>query len=82
MKDRTVDSLILDAKDAMLKAHYEKFKELANIGATAAATEQLKVTLHACGDLLKYSAQLLEEIAEEKRQMEVFNGNEKPNESV
>lgn len=55
-----VDSLMLDAKKAILEEQHRQFQDLQQAGMWPEAMEQLQTTLACAADLLKDSVTLLE----------------------
>lgn len=54
-----VDSLILDAKKAILEEQHRRFEALRRDGQWEDALRQLQVTLHCAADLLTHSTEML-----------------------
>ncbi|MEC4674149.1 MAG: hypothetical protein VST68_08160 [Nitrospirota bacterium] len=62
-----VDSLMLDAKKAILEEQHRQFQDLQHAGMWPEAMEQLQVTLGCAADLLKDSVALLERAVARKK---------------
>ena len=62
-----VDSLMLDAKKAILEEQHRQFQDLQHAGMWPEAMEQLQVTLACAADLLKDSVTLLERAIARKK---------------
>ena len=62
-----VDSLMLDAKKAILEEQHRQFQDLQQAGMWPEAMEQLQVTLACAADLLKDSVGLLERAVARKQ---------------
>ena len=62
-----VDSLMLDAKKAILEEQHRQFQDLQQAGMWPEAMEQLQVTLVCAADLLKDSVALLERAVARKK---------------
>ena len=62
-----VDSLMLDAKKAILEEQHRQFQDLQQAGMWPEAMEQLQVTLGCAADLLKDSVTLLERAVARKK---------------
>ena len=62
-----VDSLMLDAKKAILEEQHRHFQDLQQAGMWPEAMEQLQVTLGCAADLLKDSVALLERAVARKK---------------
>jgi len=62
-----VDSLMLDAKKAILEEQHRQFQDLQQAGMWPEAMEQLQVTLACAADLLKDSVTLLERAVARKQ---------------
>ena len=56
-----VDSLLLDAKQAILEEQHRRFESYRHEGRWPEALQQLQATLHCAADLLHESLQLLED---------------------
>lgn len=61
------DSLMLDAKKAILEEQHRRFQDLQAAGMWPEAMQQLQVTLGCAADLLKDSVNLLERAVEKKK---------------
>ena len=61
------ESLILDAKKAILEEQHHRFQDLQAAGMWPEAMQQLQVTLACAADLLKDSVSLLERAVEKKK---------------
>jgi len=57
----TVDSLMLDAKQAILEEHHRRFQSLYQDGRWEEALQQIHVTLSCAADLLSESLRILDE---------------------
>ena len=55
-----VDSLMLDAKQAIMDAHHRRFQTLHQEGRWEEALQEIQVTLSCAADLLNESLQVLE----------------------
>jgi hypothetical protein len=64
----SVDSLILDAKQAILDEHHRRFKILHQEGRWEEALQQIYVTLSCAADLLNESLRVLDEVLETHNQ--------------
>lgn len=62
------DSLILDAKQAILEEQHRRFQALQKEGKWAEAMQQFQTTMHCASDLLTDSLTLLERVLETHRQ--------------
>lgn len=62
------DSLILDAKQAILEEQHRRFQALQQEGKWDEAMQQFQTTMHCASDLLNDSLQLLERVLETQRQ--------------
>ena len=62
------ESLMLDAKKAILEEQHRRFQDLQAAGMWPEAMQQLQVTLGCAADLLKDSVNLLERAVERKKQ--------------
>ena len=69
-----VDSLMLEAKKAILEEQHRQFQDLQQAGMWPEAMEQLQVTLACAADLLKDSVTLLERAVARKQ----FKAQPKP----
>jgi hypothetical protein len=56
-----VDSLMLDAKQAILEEHHRRFQSLYQEGRWEEALQQIHVTLSCASDLLNESLRILDE---------------------
>ena len=56
-----VDSLLLDAKQAILEEHHRRFESFRQEGRWPEAVQQLQTTLWCAADLLHESLQLLDD---------------------
>ena len=56
-----VDSLMLDAKQAILEEHHRRFQSLYQEGRREEALQQIHVTLSCAADLLNESLRILDE---------------------
>jgi hypothetical protein len=61
------DSLMLEAKKAILEEQHRRFQELQAAGMWQEAMQQLQVTLACAADLLKDSVSLLEKAVDQKK---------------
>ncbi len=61
------ESLILDAKKAILEDQHRRFQDLQAAGMWPEAMQQLQVTLACAADLLKDSVNLLERAVEKRK---------------
>ena len=59
-----IDSLMLDAKQAIMDEHHRRFQTLHQEGRWEEALQQIHVTLSCAADLLNESLQVLEETIE------------------
>ena len=59
-----VDSLMLDAKQAIMDAHHRRFQTLHQEGRWEEALQQIHVTLSCASDLLNESLRVLDEAIE------------------
>ncbi|RMH07195.1 MAG: hypothetical protein D6704_05515 [Nitrospirae bacterium] len=64
------ESLMLDAKKAILEEQHRRFQELQAAGMWPEAMQQLHVTLACAADLLKDSVALLERAVERRRRQQ------------
>jgi hypothetical protein len=62
------DSLMLDAKQAILEEQHRRFQTLQKEGKWAEAMQQFQTTMHCASDLLTDSLTLLERVLETHRQ--------------
>jgi hypothetical protein len=62
------DSLMLDAKQAILEEQHRRFQALQKEGKWAEAMQQFQTTMHCASDLLTDSLALLERVLETHRQ--------------
>ncbi|NOS78044.1 MAG: hypothetical protein HOP35_08865 [Nitrospira sp.] len=62
------DSLMLDAKQAILEEQHRRFQALQKEGKWAEAMQQFQTTMHCASDLLTDSLTLLERVLETHRQ--------------
>lgn len=62
------DSLILDAKQAILEEQHRRFQALQREGKWAEAMQQFQTTMSCASDLLNDSLKLLERVLETHRQ--------------
>ena len=62
------DSLMLDAKQAILEEQHRRFQVLQRDGKWVEAMQQFQTTMHCASDLLSDSLQLLERVLENHRQ--------------
>lgn len=56
------DSLLLEAKQAILEEQHRRFRELQAEGRTEEALQQFRVTLACAADLLNHSVALLQRV--------------------
>ena len=63
---RTVECLMLDAKQAILEEHHRRFLEMQKEGRWEEALEQYNVTLQCAAGLLQQSLQVLKKIADKE----------------
>lgn len=56
-----IDSLMLDAKQAILEEHHRRFQSLYQEGRREEALQQIHVTLSCAADLLNESLRILDE---------------------
>ena len=61
------ESLMLDAKKAILEEQHRRFQDLQAAGMWPEAMQQLQVTLGCAADLLKDSVNLLKQAVEKKK---------------
>ena len=61
------ESLILDAKQAILEEQHRRFQDLHREGRWQEAMEQFKITLVCASDLLNYSLNVLDRILAARR---------------
>ncbi len=61
------DSLMLDAKQAILEEQHRRFQALQKEGKWAEAMQQFQTTMHCASDLLTDSLTLLERVLETHR---------------
>jgi hypothetical protein len=64
------DSLILDAKQAILEEQHRRFQALQHDGRWQEAMQQFQVTLSCASDLLNHSLSVLDGILAKQRQPE------------
>ena len=57
-----IDSLMLDAKQAILEEHHRRFQSLYQEGRREEALQQIHVTLSCAADLLNESLRILDEV--------------------
>jgi len=69
------DSLILDAKKAILEEQHSRFQDLQAAGMWPEAMQQLQVTLACAADLLRDSVALLERAVEKRKEQNSQSGN-------
>jgi hypothetical protein len=62
------DSLMLDAKQAILEEQHRRFQVLQKEGKWAEAMQQFQTTMHCASDLLSDSLNLLERVIKTHRQ--------------
>jgi hypothetical protein len=62
------DSLMLDAKQAILEEQHRRFQALQKEGKWVEAMQQFQTTMHCASDLLTDSLTLLERVLETHRQ--------------
>lgn len=62
------DSLMLDAKQAILEEQHRRFQVLQQEGKWAEAMQQFQTTMHCASDLLNDSLKLLERVIETHQQ--------------
>ncbi len=62
-----VDSLMLEAKKAILEEQHRRFQEFQSAGMWQEAMKQLQVTLACAADLLRDSVALLEKAVDRKK---------------
>lgn len=62
------DSLMLDAKQAILEEQHRRFQALQREGKWAEAMQQFQTTMSCASDLLNDSLKLLEQVLEIQRQ--------------
>ncbi|RPH80249.1 MAG: hypothetical protein EHM80_05730 [Nitrospiraceae bacterium] len=60
-----VDSLMLDAKQAIMEEHHRRFQSLYQEGRWEEALQQIYVTLSCAADLLNESLRILDETLDE-----------------
>ena len=65
------ESLILDAKQAILEEQHRRFQNLQNEGRWQEAMEQFQVTLVCASDLLNHSLTVLDSILAKRRTPEL-----------
>jgi len=68
------ESLMLDAKKAILEEQHRRFQDLQAAGMWPEAMQQLQVTLGCAADLLKDSVNLLEQAVENKKSQNPQSG--------
>ncbi len=68
------ESLILDAKKAILEDQHRRFQDLQAAGMWPEAMQQLQVTLACAADLLKDSVNLLERAVEKRKGQNLKSG--------
>ena len=68
------ESLMLDAKKAILEEQHRRFQDLQAAGMWPEAMQQLQVTLGCAADLLKDSVNLLERAVEKKKSQNPQSG--------
>ena len=69
----TVDSLLLDAKQAIMDEHHRRFQTLHQEGRWEEALQQIQVTMTCAADLLNESLRVLDEALETYNQFPVDN---------
>ncbi|HZS11036.1 MAG TPA: hypothetical protein VFA38_02220 [Nitrospirales bacterium] len=67
---KPVDSLLLEAKQAILDEQHRRFQSLQQEGRLDEAMQQFQVTLTCASDLLKHSLTLLEDLLAQRRKTE------------
>lgn len=72
------DSLMLDAKQAILEEQHRRFQALQKEGKWAEAMQQFQTTMHCASDLLTDSLTLLERVLEAHRQRPPENPQNDP----
>lgn len=75
----SLDSLMLDAKQAILEEQHRRFQVLQKEGKRVEAMQQLQTTMYCASDLLSDSLNLLERVLERHRQS---NPENPPNNSL
>ncbi|TAJ07393.1 MAG: hypothetical protein EPO61_15680 [Nitrospirae bacterium] len=72
------DSLMLDAKQAILEEQHRRFQSLQEEGRLQEAMQQFQVTLGCASDLLNDSLGVLERLLVERRSAVLPHGQEPP----
>jgi hypothetical protein len=72
------DSLILDAKQAILDEHHRRFQALHQEGRWEEALQQIHVTMSCAADLLNESLRVLDEALETHRPPPIDNSTSPP----
>lgn len=60
-----IDSLMLEAKHAIMEEHHRRFQTLHQEGKFEEALQEIQVTLSCAADLLNESLQVLEEVLDD-----------------
>lgn len=60
-----IDSLMLEAKQAIMEEHHRRFQTLHQEGKFEEALQEIQVTLSCAADLLNESLQVLEEVLDD-----------------
>jgi predicted glutamine amidotransferase len=63
------DSLLLDAKQAILEEQHRRFKALREEGRWQEALQQFQITLACASDLLNHSLEVLDHVLAERRRL-------------
>lgn len=72
------DSLMLDAKQAILEEQHRRFQALQREGKWAEAMQQFQATMHCASDLLSDSLKLLERVIQTHQQPPSNNSSNSP----
>jgi hypothetical protein len=73
-----VDSLMLDAKQAIMDEHHRRFQTLHQEGRVEEALQQIHVTLSCAADLLNESLRVLDETLESHNHISVDSATPPP----
>ena len=74
----SLDSLMLDAKQAILEEQHRRFQALQKEGKLVEAMQQFQATMHCASDLLRDSLALLERVLDTHRQTPPENPQSPP----
>jgi hypothetical protein len=74
------DSLLLEAKQAILEEQHRRFQSLQTEGKWTEAMQQFQVTLGCASDLLSHSLSILEQILQERVRHKELQPPPPPNE--